>query len=128
MVVGPGAYLQRPSPPDDLTDAQQDEWWAIVNRMPADWFPRETHAILAQYCRHVTRCSKVGHLIDRAEKRKDLTPKDYALLLRQETMQSKLIAALATKMRISQQSTYDRSKKKPFDERPLPSDDEDDED
>ena len=27
------------------------EWCAVVNRMPADWFPRETHGMLVQYCR-----------------------------------------------------------------------------
>ena len=126
-VVGPGTVLPRPAPPEDLTEAQKDIWWSIVNRMPADWFPTETHALLAQYCRHVVRASRVAQAIDKYEKGKGFTPKDYALLLRQEQIQTKLITTLSTKMRISQQSLYDKSKKKPNDERPLPCDDFDDE-
>lgn len=47
--------ITRPDPPDEyrLSDEQTAEWWSVVNRMPADWFPRETHALLAQFCRHV---------------------------------------------------------------------------
>jgi hypothetical protein len=39
--------IARPDAPYDLTDEQSDEWWAVVNRMPADWFPRETHGNIA---------------------------------------------------------------------------------
>ena len=45
--------LPRPQPLEELTDEQALEWRLIVNRLPADWFPAETHGILAQYCRHV---------------------------------------------------------------------------
>jgi hypothetical protein len=30
----------RPEPPADLTEDQADEWRAVVDRLPADWFPR----------------------------------------------------------------------------------------
>ena len=42
----------RPEPPEDLTEEQAAEWRAVVARMPADWFHRETHGLLAQYVRH----------------------------------------------------------------------------
>jgi len=35
-----------------LTDEQAEEWRAVVSRMAADWFPRETHGMLLAYCRH----------------------------------------------------------------------------
>jgi hypothetical protein len=45
----------RPEPPEDLTEEQAAEWSAVVDRLPADWFPRETHGLLARYCRHGSR-------------------------------------------------------------------------
>jgi hypothetical protein len=50
-----------------LTDEQATEWWAVVNRLPADWFPRETHALLIQYCRHVVSARRVAQLLTQAE-------------------------------------------------------------
>jgi len=97
--------VQRPDAPYDLTDEQAEEWWAVVNRMPADWFPRETHAMLAQYCRHVVRARRIAQLIDQAEKSDDFDIKEYRDLLRSEEEQSRAISSLATRMRISQQAT-----------------------
>lgn len=114
-VIGPGGLetIRRPSPPADLTAEQADEWRAIVNRLPADWFARETHAILAQYCRHIVRARRIASLIEAAEGAKTFDVDAYRDLLRSEEEQSRAIASLATKMRISQQSSYDKSKKKP---------------
>jgi hypothetical protein len=44
--------VPRPPPPSDLTDEQAEEWKAIVGRLPAEWFPRETWPVLVQFCRH----------------------------------------------------------------------------
>lgn len=113
-VIGPGGVetVRRPEPPADLSDEQADEWREVVNRLPADWFPRETWAILAQYCRHVTRARRLAQLIERAEQAEEVDIKEYRDLLRSEEEQSRAIASLATKMRISQQATYDKSKTK----------------
>jgi hypothetical protein len=62
-LASPVETIARPDAPYDLTDEQIAEWWAVVNRMPADWFPRETHAMLAQYCRHVVNARRVAQLI-----------------------------------------------------------------
>jgi hypothetical protein len=43
----------RPEPPEDLTEEQAVEWRAVVDRLPTDWFSRETHGLLSQYVRHV---------------------------------------------------------------------------
>jgi hypothetical protein len=50
----------RPEPPSDLTDDQAAEWRAVVERMPADWFPRETYGLLSQYCRHVVTARRIA--------------------------------------------------------------------
>lgn len=54
----------RPQPPDELNAAQADAWRAIVNRLPADWFPRETLPILAAHVRHLTTHKLLSDAID----------------------------------------------------------------
>ncbi len=54
----------RPQPPDDITPAQAEIWLAIVNRLPSDWFGRETLPILAAHCRHVTTHRLLSDAID----------------------------------------------------------------
>lgn len=95
----------RPDAPYDLTDEQTQEWWAVVNRMPADWFPRETHAMLSQYCRHVVAARRVSQLVNAAEKAKNLDVENYDRLLKMQEREGRAISSLATRMRISQQAT-----------------------
>lgn len=105
--------VQRPDAPYDLTDEQADEWRAVVNRMPADWFPRETWGLLAQYCRHVIAARKVAQLITKAEKAKAFDVAAYSELLKMQEREGRAMSSLATRMRLTQHSTYDRTKKKP---------------
>lgn len=106
-VVKPGAIIERPPAPDDLSEEMQDEWVAIVNRMPADWFTRETHSILAQYCRHVVAARRVAQLIDQWEKVGDVTElNEYDRLLKMQEREGRAISSLATRMRLTQQAKY----------------------
>ena len=113
-VIGPGGIeaTPRPKSPIELSDEQAEVWREIVNRMPADWFGPETIPLLVQYCRHVARARRFAYLLDVAEKAVDFDVDVYRDLCRSEEEQSRAIAALATKMRLSQQSSYDKSKKK----------------
>ena len=113
--------VPRPEPPSELTGDQAEEWLAIVNRMPADWFPRETHGMLAQYCRHVVASRRIAQMIETleaevaeggAEAILEAT-KAFDRLFKMQEREGRAISSLATKMRLSQQSTYDKSKKKP---------------
>ena len=113
--------VPRPEPPTELTRDQAEEWLAIVNRMPADWVPRETHGMLAQYCRHVVASRRIGQMIETleaevaeggAEAILEAT-KAFDRLFKMQEREGRAISSLATKMRLSQQSTYDKSKKKP---------------
>jgi len=97
--------IERPDAPYDLTDEQSDEWWAVVNRLPADWFPRETHPMLADYCRHVIKSRRVAQLVADAENASDLDIDLLDKLYKMAERESRAITSLATKMRISQQST-----------------------
>lgn len=97
--------VSRPDAPYDLTDEQSSEWWAVVNRLPAEWFPRETHALLAQYCRHVVAARHIAQLVVAAEQRRKLNLNEYSRLLHMQEREGRAITSLATKMRISQQAT-----------------------
>ena len=102
----PVEVVQRPDAPYDLTDEQSEEWWAVVNRMPADWFPRETHGMLSQYCRHVVAARRVAQLIaDREAQVGALDVEEYDRLLKMQEREGRAISSLATRMRISQQAT-----------------------
>lgn len=97
--------IRRPDPPEELTDEQAFEWRAVVNRMPADWFPRETHGLLVQYCRHRVAARRIAQLIERAEGQEDFDIDDYERLLRMQDKEGRGLSLLATRMRLSQQST-----------------------
>lgn len=113
-VPSPIETIQRPDAPYDLTDEQADEWRAVVGRMPADWFPRETWPLLSQYCRHIVNARRVAQLIEQAAGRKDLDVGEYDALLKVQERETRAISALARSMRLTQQTTYDKSKKKPL--------------
>lgn len=106
FVAGLIETVPRPDSPYGLTDRESAVWRAIVDRMPADWFPRETQDLLAQYCRHVCVAERLGALIHQAETEgKTLDIDLYDRLLRMQIRESATIKALATAMRLTQQST-----------------------
>lgn len=127
----PTVKVERPDAPYDLTDEEAEEWWAVVNRMPADWFLRETHALLTAYCRHVVEARHVAQekalfqktIAEHIEAAEDTGGKLAVMVSAQKVMdryrkmqerESRAKAMLATKLRISQQATYDPKKKKPL--------------
>ncbi len=105
--------VDRPEPLSDLTPEQRLEWALVVNSLPADWFPDETLAVLAQYCRHAVAAKHVAELIANLEAGDKINYKAYDALLRMQERESRIVVSLATKMRITQQATYDREKVKP---------------
>lgn len=112
-VVAIGESVARPKPPAELTPEQADEWRSVVNRLPAEWFPRETHGLLAQYCRHIVAARRVSQLIASLESSEEFDVDEYDKLLKMQEREGRALSSLATRMRITQQTTYDKSKKKP---------------
>jgi hypothetical protein len=104
--------VRRPDPPCGLTDEMAYEWRTIVNRMPADWFPAETHGLLAQYCTHIVRARRVRDVLNRMEGSEDFDVREYKALLTSEAQQSLAMSSLAVRMRLSQSAIHDREKKK----------------
>lgn len=97
--------VERQLPPDDLAAEEAEIWAAVVNTFPADWFTPATAPVLAQYCRHVIHARRLSDWLQRATSDPGLTAKSYDRLLKMQERESRAIAALATKMRISQQAT-----------------------
>lgn len=114
-VISPGTVqaVRRPDAPSELTDEQAREWVEIVSRMPADWFPRETHPLLVSYCRHIVCGRRVAQLIEAAERSEEFNVGEYDKLLQMQEREARAASSLATRMRLTQQTTYDKSKKKP---------------
>ena len=92
--------------PSEMTDA---EWDAVVSRMPADWFGRETHGMLAQYCRHVVAARRVAQMIEKAD---GYDVGEYDQLLKMQEREGRALSSLATRMRLTQQAVHDRERGK----------------
>lgn len=107
----------RPEPPEDMPEDQVVVWERIVFGLPPDWFRPETLDLLENYCRHQCRCRAVSTKLNelaRADRAAGLGPSaQFITMLHEELAQTKAMIELATKMRITQQSTYDASKRKP---------------
>nr|CAD6417822.1 hypothetical protein REQ54_01755 [Rhizobium sp. Q54] len=97
--------VERQKAPHELTDEETEVWFHVVNSWPADWFTPATVPLLAQYCRHVIQARRIAELIERATGDPELSVSDYDRLLKIQERESRAIASLATKMRISQQAT-----------------------
>lgn len=104
--------VDRPEPLPELTPEQRVIWIETVNSLPADWFPGETHKTLAQYCRHVVSSRHVSQLIEQLELGKTVDVSEYDKLLKMQERESRILLSLATKMRMTQQSTYHPEKVK----------------
>lgn len=97
--------VERQKPPHDLSDEEVEIWHAVVSSVAADWFTRGTTPLLSQYCRHAVQARRLAELIEKATSDPELEIKDYDRLLKMQQRESAAISMLATKMRISQQST-----------------------
>ncbi len=105
--------ITRPVPSEHLTTEQANTWRDVVDRLPADWFPRESHALLEAYCRHVDAGRRIAAIIEQLLT--DSTDMDYLIgeydrLLRMQERESRAMSSLATRMRITQQSRINYKK------------------
>ena len=101
----PVEAVERQRAPHDLTDEETEVWVAIVNSEPADKFTPSTAPLLAQLCRHVVAARRISELIERAGSNPDLPISTYASLHAMQCNESRTMAALLTKMRLTQQAT-----------------------
>lgn len=114
VVASNVSAIERPPVPDDLSDEQAAVWQKITNRMPADWFPAETWPLLAMYCRHVVAARRVAQLIEQEETSEGVDIEALDRLYKMQEREGRAMSSLATRMRLTQQATYDKSRKKPM--------------
>lgn len=101
------AVQRRLDAPGDLTAEQADIWRSVVNANPADLFNPGSAALLGQLCRHTVAANRLGSWLQQVETADGPLDTElwFKLLARQEA-ESKVIAGLATRLRLTPQSRY----------------------
>jgi hypothetical protein len=113
-IVGLSATIERihrPEPPYELTDAHAVVWRRVSEDLPADWFTAKHAGLLKQYCRHETEADRVAMLIEQEMGKEQVDLANYDKLLAMQEREGRAMSSLATRMRLTQQSLYDKSKK-----------------
>jgi phage terminase small subunit len=96
--------MQRPNPPKHLLPEVAEVWRTTVNAMRPGWFGGETHVLLELYCGHVAVANQLSKAID-ATGMKDLDRLEQ--LCRMRERESAMLCRLATKLRLTKQSSAD---------------------
>jgi hypothetical protein len=107
-IIRPPTFTPPPKPPADLTDPQQEVWRDLTESMPPDWFPKCTHALLAQLCRHICEAKFIAGKLKKGAPNKTLA--DYDKWLSMQDRETKAILALSRSLRLTNQSRYDTLK------------------
>jgi hypothetical protein len=96
---------ERPEPLPHLTEEEAAEWRAIVSTKPADWFMRDSQPVLAAYCQAICMNRDLVEMWNNEKGKLEsaILLKD---LISSVTKTSNLVAQLATKLRLTQQSRY----------------------
>lgn len=103
--VVPLQSVNRPKPPALLSAEQVDIWNTVVDSLPADWFRPESIEVLVQYCRHAVAARRVAELIKQAETETGFDVQEYDRLLKMQEREGRALSSLATRLRITPQST-----------------------
>lgn len=90
--------------PDGMSEAEATVWRETVESKPADWFGADSYPVLREYVRAVVMCDDLAAVVARAVKGDDADAVKVALDMRDK--ESKRMAQLATKLRLTQQSRY----------------------
>ena len=99
----------RPEPSPGLSEAEGCEWIAIVNRMPHDHFPRETHPLLECLCRAIVAERGIAERL----RQPGLSLRDENLLHVMLERERRAITSLSRAMRLTQHSRYAKDRKLP---------------
>ena len=94
----------RPDEPPGLSAEERALWRAVVDSKPADWFGPDSVPVLKEYVRAAVTCDTLDGMVRAALKSRDVTDMKAALQMRDR--ESRRVAGLATKLRLTQQSRY----------------------
>lgn len=94
-----------PPVPDDLTSrAERELWQSVVESKPADWFGPDSLPVLKEYVRACITCDLLADKVRTAIGGNDASTVKFFLDIRDK--ESRRVASLATKLRLTQQSRY----------------------
>jgi hypothetical protein len=107
-VVPPSTEGRRPAPPTYLNATGKKLWKAIVADSPSGWFTVAQEPLLAGFCCHAGTAEFISKLIEKERPDALLGDRDklrrYCRLLGMRSRETAAMSALATKMRLTQQS------------------------
>lgn len=107
-----GGFQERPAPPDDMPEQQRAVWIATVNSEPVNWFQSQAQRdLLRMYCAAIASAHLVQQFIDTFPVATLATPngtRHFNNLTRLRRDEVNSAVTLATKLRITNQSRYDR--------------------
>jgi hypothetical protein len=99
---------ERPEPPEDFTAAESKVWRKVVDALPPDWFSGATVPLLTQYCRHTAGLDFIDKTIRKIQEAKSPNLAQWKRMAQVRRQEGKVIAMLATKMRLAQTATIRR--------------------
>ena len=103
---------RRPAPPADLSERETALWKGITASLPADWFAPGDAPMLAAYCRAIVLHERVSEeaegaaLTIRGAKGGEIANP----IFRMQDMAARLMASLATKLRLAHSSRWTEQK------------------
>ena len=98
--------IARPDAPYDLSDDEAQEWVAIVNAKEAGWFSREMWPLLTNYCRLTCENRYLAAMLAEQKRQETFKIDAYRKLVRMIQDNTRVLATLASKMRLDQQSSH----------------------
>jgi hypothetical protein len=113
--VVPIGQPQRPEPPERLPEAEKQVWRDIVDRLRPDWFGGAEHLLEI----YVTSIVLERFLAEQIRKTR-VDDQRFAELVKLQRAEAALVANLATKLRLSPRSTWDRHTPKLVSTQPKP--------
>jgi hypothetical protein len=100
---------ERPAPPAGLTARERKQWSEITGALRPDWFEAESVPLLAEYCRCAELCTRLSRELHKIE----VLDPNFAILSRRKMMAVNILLRLATKLRLTiQSSTTTRTTKR----------------
>ena len=103
LAVASAAPWARLEPPDTLTDGEAKVWREVAATKPADWFKADSAPVLEAYCQAVENYRRTAAALNQAD---SCDLQTYKVLSELSIKQANLVAALATKLRLTPQSRY----------------------
>jgi hypothetical protein len=105
-----GDFAERPKPPSKLTKRQKEIWQEVVSSENPEFFKSGTlRQLLGDYCQRRASCEEITAVIEEfgpGWKDDPETRREYSDLLRMRDREMIAHVALATKLRLTNQSRY----------------------